>query len=327
MTRWHRPLVLCSGLMAVLAAVSLGGLLFDDRTLDGMPVWAKPLKFTASLGIYTFTWAWLLTLRHRAPRWGWWLGTALAAASAAEIAIIMFQAARGVRSHFNASTELDATLYGVMGLTIVTLMIANFAASILVLRERQADPVSTRAIRLGLAISTAGIALGYLMTLPTPAQLADPAAAVIGAHSVGVPDGGPGLPLLGWSTTGGDLRIPHFVGMHAIQALALLTLGLNRLRDRAVRLRLVSVAAYGHAGLLALVTWQALRGQPLLRPDGLTLAAAALLSATVGAAVLAAFLRSSSGAFPQDPAAPPPDGPGGPSAGAEATVRVTAETR
>nr|WP_221473880.1 hypothetical protein [Planomonospora venezuelensis] len=278
--------------MAALAVVCLGGLLFDDRTLDGMPIWAKPLKFTVSLAVYTFTWAWLLTLRHRAPRSGWWLGTALAAAGVAEIAIIMFQAVRGVRSHFNVSTALDATLYSVMGLTIATLMIVNLVAAILVLRERQADPVSTRAIRLGLVISAAGIGLGYLMTLPTAAQLADPAAAVIGAHSVGVPDGGPGLSLLGWSTTGGDLRIPHFVGMHAIQILPLLALALNRLRDEAVRLRLVAVAGGGYAGLLALVTWQALRGQPLLRPDGLTLAAAGLLLAAVAAAGLASLLRS-----------------------------------
>ncbi|MFD0819784.1 hypothetical protein ACFQ0D_16060 [Micromonospora zhanjiangensis] len=114
-----------------------------------------------------------------------------------------------------------------------------------------------------------------------------------GAHSVGVPDGGAGLPLVGWSTTGGDLRIGHFVGLHALQALPLLAILLNRLRarlDEYTRARLVVVAGAAYGVLTVLLTWQALRGQPLLRPDTGTLAAVAALvvaTGTVGGLVLA----------------------------------------
>ncbi len=285
MTRWHRPLLLLTATMAALTIISLGGLLLDHRVLDGMPIWAKPLKFSLSFTAYGLTWAWLLSLRRRAPRWGWWLGTVLAIASVVEMAVIISQVIRGRRSHFNVSTALDSSLYSLMGVTIAILLIANLAAAVLVLRERQADPATTWAIRIGLVISTAGLALACLMLPPTAAQLADAATTAIGAHGVGVPDGGPGLPLLGWSTTGGDLRIPHFVGMHALQVMPLLALATARIRNQAVRLRLVSVAGAGYAGLVALVTWQALRGQPLLRPDALTTGAMGLLMIAVAAAI------------------------------------------
>jgi hypothetical protein len=132
------------------------------------------------------------------------------------------------------------------------------------------------------------------MTVPTEDMMT---AGVSGAHSVGVPDGGPGMPVTGWSTTGGDLRIGHFVGLHGLQVLPLLALLLHRSARRwaeTTRVRLVLVAAVGYALLTGLLTGQALRGQPLLRPDALTLAAFAALVlgvAVTAAAVLAADRR------------------------------------
>jgi hypothetical protein len=113
---------------------------------------------------------------------------------------------------------------------------------------------------------------------------------------VGVPDGGPGLAFVGWSTTGGDLRIGHFVGMHALQVLPLLAAGLAAVgRDRldeAARVRIVQIAAAAYAGFVVLVTWQALRGQPLLAPDAITIAALAALLLGAGAALAASLRRS-----------------------------------
>ena len=110
----------------------------------------------------------------------------------------------------------------------------------------------------------------------------------LNGHAVGVPDGGPGLPLVGWSTTGGDLRIAHFVGMHALQGLPLLAAALaavSRL-DEITRVRLVRIAAAAWTGLVVLLTWQALRAQPLLAPDAVTLAALATLVAVTGVATV-----------------------------------------
>ena len=89
------------------------------------------------------------------------------------------------------------------------------------------------------------------------------------------------MPFLGWSTTGGDLRIPHFVGLHALQVLPLFGWLLGRRRCAALSVRrrvaLVWVGALTYLGLIGLLTWQAMRAQPLLAPDALTLQAGATL--------------------------------------------------
>jgi hypothetical protein len=114
-----------------------------------------------------------------------------------------------------------------------------------------------------------------------------------GGHTVGAPDGGPGLPLTDWSTLHGDLRIGHFVGLHALQALPILAWLLARFTglDERTRVRLIRLAAAGMAGLVVLLSWQALRGQPLIAPDAETLAAAAALVGLVAAGGWAVLRR------------------------------------
>ncbi|MEU9705893.1 hypothetical protein [Streptomyces sp. NPDC047981] len=285
--------------MASLAVVALGGLIFDDRVLLGAPIWAKPLKFALSFVAYCMTLAWMLTLLPRARRLGWWAGTVVATAGLVEIALITLQAVRGRRSHFNNETPFDAAVFQAMGTTVVVLWLAALVIAVLLLRARILDRPTAWAVRLGSLIAVAGAAIGFLMVTPTPEQLAagdDPP--IVGAHSVGVPDGGPSMAVTGWSTTGGDLRVAHFFGMHALQVIPLLLLVLvtlaprfPRLRDPRVRLRLTLVASGTYAAVLALLTWQALRGRPLLHPDGTTLAAAAAI-ALLGLAATWTALRT-----------------------------------
>ncbi|WP_432992572.1 hypothetical protein [Dactylosporangium sp. CA-233914] len=294
--RWHRPLVWIAGAMGVLALVALAGLVLDDRTVGGSPAWLKPFKFAVSLGVYALTIAWLLRHTRRARRTGWWAASVVGLASVAEMAAIVVQAVRGRPSHFNHATSFDETVWSLMGSTVVVLWTASLVVAIVVALQRDTDPVVRSAARLGFAVSLAGMLVAFLMTMPTAAQQAEldrgGAPAMIGAHSVGVADGGPSMPLTGWSTTGGDLRIAHFAGIHALQALPLLALALSYLAGRypvRARVRVVRVAAAGFAGLVALLTWQALRGQPLLEPDAVTLAASAGLAVAVLAGVVLAL--------------------------------------
>ncbi|MEV0568768.1 hypothetical protein [Dactylosporangium sp. NPDC050588] len=288
----HRPLVVSAAALTVLAVLTGAGVLLDDRELVGAPLWLKPFKFSVSIAVYSVTIAWMLSLLDRRQRLGWWLGTVSVAALTTEIVIIVGQAARGRQSHFNNQTPFDSTLYSVMGATIAIAWVCTLILAVLLLIQRLPDRANALAVRFGLIVGLAGMMVGFLMTMPTKAQLDLPAGespTIVGAHSVGVADGGPGLPLVGWSTTGGDLRAGHFIGMHALQALPLLGFLLAlasrrfaRLRPDLVRARLVTVAGLAYAALTGLVVWQALRGQSIVDPDALTLAAAGVvLLATV----------------------------------------------
>ncbi|WP_214402348.1 hypothetical protein [Pseudonocardia lacus] len=262
---------------AVLAVVATTGLVVDDRVLLGAPLWAKPLKFALSFGLYGLALSWMLSLVDGGRRTGAVLGWAVAAGAAVELVIIFGQAVRGVRSHFNSDTDLDATLFSVMGMTVAFIWLATVWLAIGVLGRPRLDPALTASIRLGLVVALLGMLVGVVMS-------------VNGGHAVAVADGGPGLPLFGWSTTGGDLRVAHFVGMHAVQVLPLLAALLIALPERRLagpaRRPLVRLAGGTYLALLALLTWQALRGQPLAAPDAVTLAAAGALVIAVGATAL-----------------------------------------
>jgi hypothetical protein len=289
----HRPLAGFSGLMVATALVSVAGLVFDDRTMAGEPIWLKPFKFSVSLLVYALTWTWLLSLQRRPRRVMWWAGTASAVLLGVEMVIIVGQVVRGRASHFNAETAFDTALFTIMGIAITAVWVLGMVQGLILLRKRIPDRPLALAIRFGVVLGSVGIGLAFLMTGPTPDQLAALDHGLspdrLGAHSVGVPDGGPGLPITGWSTTGGDLRIPHFVGIHALQALPLLAFLLARTTMSAdVRARLVIVGGIAYAGLTGLVTWQALRGQPLLSLDLWTAAAFGVLVAGTAGGVLSA---------------------------------------
>ncbi|MFE0098855.1 hypothetical protein [Streptomyces sp. NPDC059009] len=287
--------------MAALAVISAVGLAVDDRVLVGAPIWAKPFKFALSFVAYGLSLAWMLSWLDWGRRAGWWAGTVVAAAGLVEMVIITGQVVRGKRSHFNYQTPFDEALFNAMAVTVVVLWAATLVIAVLLLRARIADRASAWAMRCGVAIALAGAAVGFLMTQPAPGQVRGESD-VVGAHSVGVPDGGPSMPLTGWSATGGDLRIPHFFGMHALQLLPLVVMGLValmprsvRLADERVRVRLVLVASGSYAALFALLAWQALRGQPLIHPDGVTLAVAGGVVVATGVAGYWA-VRSAQGA-------------------------------
>lgn len=281
----HAPLTFSALITALLTLFFIVGIFADPRLITGAPAWLKPAKFGVSITLYSLTLVWILGFVQGRRRWVSVLGWVVAVTFALEWLAILTQVVRGTTSHFNVATPLDAALWGLMAVAIMVLWGANFAIAGLLLFQRFENPAFAWSLRLGLILTIIGMGLGYLMTSPTAQQLANwqagAAITVVGAHTVGSPDGGTGLPVVGWSTQGGDLRIPHFVGMHALQVVPFLGWWASRRKPLTTRsqLALVVVLSGFYLGLMALLTLQALRAQPLLHPDTLTIALFAGLSA------------------------------------------------
>ena len=281
------PLTVTGTVMIAALAASLAGLWLDPRIISGAPAWLKPAKFAASIAIYSFTLAWVFTYLPAWPRMRRVVGWTTAITMFLELAIIDGQAWHGTTSHFNTATLVDGVLFTIMGVAIVIQTFTSVAVAVALWRQHFDDRALGWALRLGMIVTIVGALSGGLMTRPTPEQLAEVRATkqmkLAGAHTVGAPDGGPGLPGTGWSTTHGDLRIAHFLGLHALQAFPLFLFALPRRWSVHARVRSVWVASASYVAFFGILMWQALRGQSLMAPDTLTisvLSAWAILSAS-----------------------------------------------
>ncbi|MFI5736714.1 hypothetical protein ACIA49_41735 [Kribbella sp. NPDC051587] len=281
---WHRPLMLMVSVMAALVLVAAVGLLVDNRTILNESVWLKPFKFGLSFVLYGATLAWLLSRLRKAKRFGWWVGTVFAVTGVIDVGFIAVQAARGTFSHFNSNADTfnqvgqQVFMSGVLGLFGASLVVA-----IMLQFQRVGDAPLNRAIRTGIALAVAGMGLAFYLvgSTGTKTQTTDAygnPVTLSGSHGIGVEAGGPALPLTHWSTVGGDLRVPHFIGLHAIHALlavvvllSLLAARVTWLRPERVRARLVGAAAIAYTGLMIATSTQAFRGQSVIHPDGQTL--------------------------------------------------------
>ncbi|MER7702559.1 hypothetical protein ABTX81_06650 [Kitasatospora sp. NPDC097605] len=291
----NRPLAGTAALMALMLVIALVGLIADSRSITGQPAWAKPARFALSIGIYTLTLLWLLTFVRGHERAVRLVSRVTAVSLTVEMALIAAAAASGTTSHFNFGTATATAVWMTMAAFIVATWAMALATVVLLLRQRVLPPVFAWGLRLGTGVSALGMAVAFLMTMPTSQQRAAAAKGhglpIVGAHTVGLADGGPGLPVTDWSTLGGDLRIPHFAGLHALQVLPLIGFLLatrpSGLSDGR-RVALMWITALAYLGLVLTLTWQALRSQPVTAPDTVTVTTLLALFAVTGTAALVA---------------------------------------
>lgn len=263
------PVLVGTGLfLAALIVPFSAGLLLDPRVITGAAAWLKPLKFAISTSVYAFTLAWVFTYLPDWPRLRRIVGRGTSAAFVIELLLIAGQAFRGTTSHFNVATPFDAAVFATMGVVIITQTFLAVALAAAIWRQRFADPALGWALRIGIVVTVLGAFTGGMMTQATADQIAAARAThtmpISGAHTVGAADGGPGLPVTGWSTRHGDIRVPHFVGLHAWQVLPILVLLVLPRAGARVRTRLAIAAGTAYAVVFVALLVQALRGLPAI---------------------------------------------------------------
>ena len=243
------------GLAVLLLAVPVLALqAIDPRTLHGVSVWMKPAKFLVSVGIFALTAAWYwgyVAPERRNGRALRLTAAVLIGAASFELVYIALQAARGLDSHFNTASPLYAVMYSLMGVAAVLLVGTVLPLAWQIVRHPaeglRRDFVAALAIGLLLTFLLGGGLGGYMSAQP--------------GHSVGAHGGN--LPLFGWNRSGGDLRVAHFLGIHAEQAIPLLA---ALVAGRSVRARWTALAAgtLAYVALTLAVFAQAVAGRPLL---------------------------------------------------------------
>lgn len=306
-TLWQHQRVLMGICLWHVAMIPVVVLLyaFYPVEITGVNGWVKPLKFAVSSAVYAGSIAWIATLLPTSSRWYKLASWTIAVSLLIETSLITLQVARGTVSHYNISTPLDTTILSLMATFISMLATANIICLCVVLFHKEIPIIIRSACAWGLGIAVVGMVAGVLMTSVnvSPSQLRtmqveQKAPANYGAHSVGVDDGGPGLPFVGWSTVGGDLRVGHFVGLHGLQVLpvfALLLISGHFFRRNTPdqHQQLVQLVGIAYTAVTSLLIWQAWRGQSVLSPDTISIVCAL---AICGGVLIGAWMIVRSGA-------------------------------
>lgn len=178
--------------------------LIDSRTVQGINTWNKPIKFAISIAVFTFTYGYFLN-KLKYIRLKTIFSLVISLCMWVEMLLISFQAARGVPSHFNNTNPFDLAIFSIMGIAILINSVVIIIVFLLFLRSHTHIPRPIlSAMRWGMAVFIlANMAGGYMVR--------------IYSHSAGIDTGTQRVPFFNWTES--DVRIAHFLGMHAVQLL------------------------------------------------------------------------------------------------------------
>lgn len=223
---------------------------FTTTQVHNVNAWYKPFKF--SFSTFTFAWAmgWYCHYLEdfNVKRFNWTVILLLGF----EIFYIAIQGGRGELSHYNISSSFYAAMYSLMGIAAASVTLYTGYVGFRFCRQSFPDLSKhyVWAIRFAILFFVIFAFEGSLMGSRMN-------------HNVGGVNDNSDWFILSWSRTMGDLRVAHFVGMHALQALPLLSFYFFKETKSTIIVSLLY-------GLLATTTLvQALQGKPFFASETL----------------------------------------------------------
>lgn len=220
--------------------------LTKSTQINNVNAWYKPFKFAFSTVLFSSAMAWycyyLPSFNIKFFNWS------VIVLLGFEIVYIAIKAGMGRMSHYDLSSPFYSIMYSLMALaaSLVTIYTAYVGYLFFVNKFPELPTYYVWGIRLGIIIfvvfSFQGFAMGSRLS-----------------HTVGGADGSPGWYLVNWSKTLGDLRVAHFLGMHALQLLPLLSFYVIK------NTKATFVVALVYAAITTFTLVQALKGKPLVK--------------------------------------------------------------
>lgn len=214
----------------------------------GVNAWYKPFKFAFSTLTFVWAMAWYC---YYLPNFNFqFFNWTMIILLGFEIIYIAIQAGRGQLSHYNMSSSFYATMYSLMA--IAATLVTIYTTYVGYLFFKHTFPTLPNyyvwAIRLAIILfvifSFEGFVMGSRLN-----------------HSVGALNDNSNWFILGWSKTVGDLRVSHFIGMHALQIIPIFSFYFLKSTKWTIILSMV----YGFLALLTLI--QAIKGKPLIKQN------------------------------------------------------------
>ena len=232
--------------------------IFDDRTLNGISVWTKPLKFNLSIIVYLATLTWFSGWINRSCMSKLWYRTCVFIICGTLFFMLPWlygASIIGEPAHFNKTHPILAPMYSMMGVVSVVFTMGALFYSLLIFTSQQVG-ISTY-FRHSVAWS---LLISFVFTVVMAGELASMDSHWIG----GTESDAAALMFMGWSRDGGDLRVAHFFSLHAMQIIPIIAaIALPKALKPHPR-KVAAALSFAYCCFIFFVYFQAKGGRPFL---------------------------------------------------------------